>query len=249
MEADTKRGAVVLGGSRGIGLAAARALAGAGSDVVIGYRSDHAAADEAADSIAAESGRRVRSVCADLADIARTREAIGAAAQWLGGTIDVLCIPAGIEHLEHIDEATPEIYDTVFGTNTRGVYFAIQSALPFIPDGGRIVCLSSISASTPFANHAIYSASKAAVEAFVGCLAVDLAARSITVNAVAPGGTHTGLALDTAQRFGAHLDPRMFHLPFGRLAEPAEIASVIEFLASPAAGWITGQTIRVAGGQ
>jgi NAD(P)-dependent dehydrogenase (short-subunit alcohol dehydrogenase family) len=168
------------------------------------------------------------------------------AADTLGG-IGILCSNAGVEHFGELADVTAADFDRVFAVNTRGQFLAVQQAVAHMGTGGRIVCTSSVSADTPFPGHAVYSGSKAAVESMVRCLALDLAARDITINAIAPGGTRSDMAAEHGHRYETDLSTH--RLPFRRLGEPADIAKVMRFLTSPDSAWITGQTIRVSGGQ
>jgi len=237
--------AVITGGSRGIGRAEALALAAAGVRLVINYSRGSSAATRLVEEIAAAGGEAY-AVKADMAEPAQIGELMDTAAKTLGG-IDILCSNAGIEHFGALTEVAPEDFDRVFAVNTRGQFFAVARASEHMSDGGRIVCTSSVSATTPFAEHAIYSGSKAAVEGMVRCLALDLAPKGITINAIAPGGTYSDMADEYAHRYGAYVAAD--RLPFGRMAYPEDIAKVVRFLTAPDSGWITGQTIRIAGGQ
>lgn len=239
------RRALVTGGARGIGRAEALALADGGVHVALGYGRS---ADSAAQTVRDIEARGGRAFClpADVTDPDAVAELVAAAADRLGG-LDILVSNAGVEHFGDLGEITPAEFDAVFAVNTRGQFLAVQEAQRHMADGGRIICTSSVSASTAFPRHAVYSASKAAVEAMVACLALDLAPRGITINAVAPGATASDMATEYAADYDTDYAPTV--MPMGRFAEPADIARVVRFLASPDAGWITGQTIRVAGGQ
>jgi NAD(P)-dependent dehydrogenase (short-subunit alcohol dehydrogenase family) len=219
------RRAVVTGAGRGIGRAEALALAEAGAEVVVNYSRSEDAALAVVDEIKARGGRAC-AIGADMADPVAVGKLMSEARSRLGG-IDILCSNAGVEHFGALGE--------------------VKEAVPHMGPGGRIVCTSSVSAAEPFPKHALYSGSKAAVEAMVRCLALDLAALEITINAIAPGGTTSDMAAAYGHHYETDLAPH--RLPFGRLGQPADIAKVVRFLVSDDSAWITGQTIRVSGGQ
>lgn len=237
--------AVVTGAGRGIGKAEALALAASGARLVVNYAHDGDAAGRVVEEIRA-SGGEAYAVAADMADPQGPDDLMDRAVSLLGG-LDVLVSNAGVEHFGDLGTVGAAEFDAAFAVNTRGQFLAVQGAAGHMGQGGRIVCTSSMSATTAFPRHAVYSGSKRAVEAMVACLALDLAPRGIAINAIAPGGT----ASDMADQHGANYDsdyvPRA--LPSGRMGDPSDIASVVNFLCSPQSGWITGQTIRVAGGQ
>jgi 3-oxoacyl-[acyl-carrier protein] reductase len=240
---------LVTGGSRGIGAAVVRRLADEGATVAINYRSNA----EVAGKLAAEVGRGAFTVAGDVADPASVRVLVDTAAERLGG-LDVLISNAGIEHFGALAEITPEDFDRVFHTNVRGQLLVTQAAVPHLGAGGRIVLTSSISAYLGVNQHTLYAAGKAAVAAMAQQLSVELADRGIAINAIAPGGTLTDMAHEVSDKYvPPHLDvtPEAYFkgvATLGRLAEPAEIAAVVAFLASADAGYITGRTIQADGG-
>jgi 3-oxoacyl-[acyl-carrier protein] reductase len=244
--------AVITGGSRGIGRAAAIRLADEGAAVAVNYR----ASAEPAKALVAEltaRGARAVAIQADVADPARTADLMDQAAEALGG-IDILVSNAGIEYFGRLSEITPEDFDRVFATNARGQLFAVQHAVRHMGAGGRVLLMSSVSAHKSVFHHTLYAASKAAVEAMALNLAPELATREITINALAPGGTVTDMSAEVGHLYShpdIELDPavRMKAMcALGRFARPEEIAAVIAFLASAEASYITGRTIPVDGG-
>lgn len=237
--------AVVTGASRGIGRAEAIALADAGARVVVGY----GRSAEAADAVVAEIGARggeAYAVPADMADPDAVVALVERAAELLGG-IDVLVSNAGVEHFGALGSVSAAEFDATFAVNTRGQFLAVQAAQAHMGEGGRIVLTSSIAATTGVPGHALYAGSKAAVEAMVRCLALDLVRRGITVNAIAPGGTSSDMSVEN----GPHYDNDLTAIawPMGRYGTPEDITPTVLFLASPQSAWITGQTLRVSGGQ
>jgi NAD(P)-dependent dehydrogenase (short-subunit alcohol dehydrogenase family) len=244
--------AVVTGGSRGIGRAVATRLAAEGAAVAVNYRNDAQAAESLVETLVA-GGARAVAVQADVSDPDQTGRLMDEAADTLGG-LDILVSNAGIEHFGALEEITPADFDRVYATNTRGQLFAVQHAVRHFGASGRIVLTSSVSARKSVFHHTLYASSKAAVEAMALNLAAELGKRNVTINAIAAGGTTTGMAAEVSHKY-THPD-----LPIdqetglqvmgalGRLAEPAEIAAAVAFLVSDDARYVTGRTIPVDGG-
>lgn len=244
--------AVVTGGGRGIGRAVARRLAAEGAAVAVNYRNDEQAASSLVTELEA-GGARAIAVRADVSEPEQTGRLMDHVAETLGG-LDILVSNAGIEHFGALADITPEDFDRVFATNTRGQLFAVQHAVRHFTDGGRIVLTSSVSAHKSVFHHTLYAASKAAVEAMALNLAAELGRRGITVNAIAPGGTTTDMAAEVAHLYthpDLHVDQETAlstMAALGRLAEPDEIAAAVAFLVSDDARYVTGRTIPVDGG-
>ncbi|WP_053664004.1 SDR family NAD(P)-dependent oxidoreductase [Streptomyces sp. MMG1121] len=246
--------AVVTGGSRGIGAAVVRRLAGEGAAVAIGYRGNK----EAADALVAElvtAGGRAIALQADAAHPEQTGELIERTVSEFG-RLDVLASCAGIEHFDALEKIAPADFDRVFAVNTRGQLFAVQHAVARMSEGGRIVLTSSVSASRAFFRHTLYAASKAAVESMVLNLSAELGQKGITINAIAPGGTATDMAVAHG---ASYLHPDLVGkqdlsawlnvgVALRRLAEPSEIAAGYAFLASDDAAYMTGRTLQLDGG-
>lgn len=251
MTASPLRGqvAVVTGGSRGIGAAVASRFADEGASVVIGYRGSA----EAAQELAARFKAAGVDSLAVRADVAQPQELAGLVDRAVDtfGRLDILASCAGVEHFGPLSELTPETVDRVFAVNTRGQLLAAQYAAARMTEGGRIILTSSVAARRTVFEHTLYAASKAAVEAMVRCLSVELGRRGITVNAVAPGATATDMAAEN----GARYQPPDLELPLGtwlavshalgRIARPDEVAGAYAFLAGRDAGYITGRTLPV----
>ncbi|WP_328608480.1 SDR family oxidoreductase [Amycolatopsis sp. NBC_00345] len=250
----TDKVALVTGGSRGIGAAVAARLAAEGAAVAIGYRGNQAAADDLVARLRAD-GARAFAAQADVADPEQTKALVEAAVAEFG-RLDVLASCAGIEHFGALENLTPADFDRVFAVNTRGQLFAVQHAAAHLPDGGRIVLTSSVSASRAVFGHTLYASSKAAVESMVLNLSAELGKRGITVNAIAPGGTATDMAAENAAHYQhPDLAGRLSmdewltsHGALGRLATPAEVAAGYAFLASGDAAYMTGRTLQLDGG-
>jgi 3-oxoacyl-[acyl-carrier protein] reductase len=240
------RSVVVTGGSRGIGLGIARVFAGAGARVLVVGR-DRSALDAAADRLE-DAGGEVSTVVADVSDRDQCDRMAATAVERHGG-IDVLCANAGIFPSARLTDMTPDDLETVLATNFKGTVFAVQACLgPLTASGhGRIVVTSSITGPiTGYPGWSHYGASKAAQLGFVRTAAMELAPSGTTINAVLPGNVFTegldGLGQD-------YLDGMTASIPQRKLGSTADIGYAALFFASDEAGYITGQTLVVDGGQ
>jgi 2-hydroxycyclohexanecarboxyl-CoA dehydrogenase len=242
--------AIVTGGARGIGRAIVEQLTQAGADVVIGdFRLDEAQAT--ASDIQKASGRQVRAVRADVTDLKQV-EALRDAALEAFGKIDILVNNAGWDRLMPFLKTTPEHWDKIIAVNYKGVIHTCYAVLPHMAERkqGSIVNISSDSARVGSMGEAIYSGAKAAVVAFSKTLAREHARDNIRVNVVCPGLADTPLLSEIQQEpFGQKvLGSIVNFVPLKRLAKPEDIAPLVVFLASEAAGYITGQVTSVNGG-
>jgi 3-oxoacyl-[acyl-carrier protein] reductase len=241
MEKDLSgKNALVTGASRGIGRAIAEELAARGAKVAVNHRSNRAAAQETVDAIASRGGTAI-AVQADVAVMADLYRMFDEAEAGLG-PLDIVVANAGTAVIKPMIEHTLEDYNHTFDTNARGAFFTLQQAARRIRDGGRIVAISTGGTRMWVPQTSLYQGSKGAVEQFVRTLSREVGARRITVNAVLPGFTDTDLLPQRDRAIAAGMSP------FGRIGEPAEVAAAVGFLASPAAGWITGQNIGAGGG-
>jgi len=238
---------VVTGGSKGIGKGIAGVFARAGANVLLAARDEQALA-ATAEELGHEAGGRIATVSADVSrtqDCARIAET--AMAQ-LGG-IDVLCANAGIFPDKPFAELTEEDVDTVFDCNVKGTIFMVQACLPALEASGRgrVVVTSSITGPlTGYPGWAHYGASKAAQLGFLRTAAIELAPRRITLNAVLPGNIATEGLADLGEEYRAGMEAA---IPQHRLGSVEDIGFAALFLATEEAGYITGQTIVVDGGQ
>jgi 3-oxoacyl-[acyl-carrier protein] reductase len=242
---DGKR-VLVTGASRGIGRAAAEAMAAAGAKVAINYARSSAEAEEAAAAVRAAGNGDVEVVQADVAD----PEAVNAlfrrlSERWDG--IDVVVNNAGMARNGFVMLMSPETWDEVIGVNLRGPFLCARAALrPMIRQRwGRIINVISPAALLGKEGAANYAAAKGGLLSFTKSLAREVGRYGITVNAVCPGLVETrmieGMAADERRRFTEQI-------ALGRFGEPAEVAQAIRFLASPAAAYVTGAMLGVDGG-
>jgi 3-oxoacyl-[acyl-carrier protein] reductase len=243
--------ALVTGASRGIGRAIAHKLAGDGAFVLVHGRKPGGDSDGVAREIQAAGGSAACVYAELLEDDGPEKlqqQADSLLLQALGDPgIDVLVNNAGVIRRETIESVTHAEFDRTLGVNLRAPFFLIQQLLPRLRDGGRIVNVSSMGTRVAYPTMAAYSPAKAGLEALTRLLAVHLGPRGITVNAVAPGLTDTGMNPLSPGTPAA--DQAIATIALGRLGQPADIADVIAFLASEEARWVTGQCIEVSGGQ
>jgi len=237
--------AVVTGGGRGIGAAIVRRLSQEGAAVVF----CDIALDEETDLLVQELTAKGATVRALLADVRKQEDAerVVAAAQEEFGRVDILVNNAGIIRDKLVLMMTPEEWDMVLGVNLTGVYNFSKAAAEVMlrQRSGKIINMSSVAGGSGGRGQANYAASKGGINAFTRALALELAKRNITVNAVAPGVVVTSLSKNVRT---LTKDAIKGMVPLGRYAEPEDIAGVVLFLASPAADYITGQVITVDGG-
>ena len=249
MEFKGKR-VLVTGGSRGIGAAICRTFARLGADVAVNYVEDSGERNRAdADGVAAEiAGFGVRAGVfeADVSDAERVERMVKASRGFLGG-IDILVNNAAILRDKTLKKMSPDEGDSVIDVNLGGVFNTCRCVVGEMTDRGwgRIVNLSSVSGVVGFFGQANYSAAKAGVIGFTKAIAREVAAKGVTVNAIAPGIVDTEMAGLIPEEVRAEF---LRQIPMKRFAQPSEIADVVAFLASNRAAYITGQTIQVNGG-
>jgi 3-oxoacyl-[acyl-carrier protein] reductase len=239
--------AVVTGASKGIGAAIAEHLAAAGAAVVVNYASSKAGADAVVTRIR-QAGGKATAVQADVSKLedvhrlfAETKKAFG--------KLDILVNNAGIYEFAPLEAINPEHFHKQFDLDVLGLLLTTQEAVKhFGQDGGSIINISSVAATLAPPNASVYSGVKAAVNAITRSLAQELGPRKIRVNAVSPGVIETE-GLHTTGISGSDFEKQaVAQTPLGRIGQPRDIAPAVVFLASAESAYITGETLRIAGG-
>jgi NAD(P)-dependent dehydrogenase (short-subunit alcohol dehydrogenase family) len=241
----TGKTALVTGASRGIGRASALALAKAGAQVLVHYGRGAAEADSVVTDIR-NTGGRADKVAADLSAPDGAHTLAKQARAVVGDRLDILVANAGVSKAATIEDTTVEDFDNLFAVNVRAPFFLVQQLLPILGAGSSVVLLSSLAAHAAVGNLSACAATKGAVDTLVKHFAAAFGPRGIRVNAVAPGVIDTDMS-----NFAKTDDGRRFVLgmqALQRVAAPADVGSVVAFLASDDARWITGDTVRVDGG-
>lgn len=238
--------AVVTGASKGIGASIAKHLAAAGAAVVVNYSSSKSGADRVVQEIVEQGGRAI-AVQADVAkadDIQR----LFAETQRAFGKVDILVNNAGVYEFAPIEHVTADHYHKIFDLNVLGLLLTTQEANKHLTDGCSIINISSVVVTLSPAATAVYSASKAAVDAITRSLAKELGPRGIRVNSVNPGMIETegmrSAGLHESE-FRAQIESQT---PLGRIGQPDDIAPAVVYLASSDAKWVTGESLTISGG-
>jgi len=237
------RSVLVTGGSKGIGKGIARVFAEAGAKVAVVAR--HL---DQAETAAWEIGQGAFGLAGDVTSLASMQAAMQAAATRSGG-LDVLCANAGIFPPSRLEEMTSEQWDEVIDTNLKGTFHAVRAAIPYLKqsDQGRVVITSSITGPiTGYPGWTHYGASKAGQLGFMRTACIELAKYGITVNAVMPGNILTEGLIGMGEAYQATMAASV---PLKRLGTVADIGHAALYFASKEAGYVTGQTIIVDGGQ
>jgi 3-oxoacyl-[acyl-carrier protein] reductase len=235
--------ALITGGSRGIGAAIAKRLAADGATVGITYSTAKEKADEVVRSIESAGGRAL-AIQADNNDPDAVKNAVIETVKVFDG-IDVLVNNAGVAIFKPLDEFSLDEFDRTFAVNVRAVFVAAQEAARHLKDGGRIITIGSINADRmPIVGGSVYGMSKAAVAGLTRGLARDLGPRGITVNVVQPGPVDT----DMNPANGPFAETLTGFLAIKRYGESDEIASMVSYLASDEAAYVTGACLTIDGG-
>jgi 3-oxoacyl-[acyl-carrier protein] reductase len=242
----TGKVAVVTGASKGIGAAIARSLAAEGASVVVNYASSRAGADAVVAAITGAGGKAV----AVAGDVSRKAEAEGiiSAAIRAFGRLDILVNNSGVFAFSALEEITEESFHRQFNVNVLGLLLTTQAAARHLGEGGSVINIGSVVTRITPPGSAIYTGTKGAVGAITGVLARELGPRKIRVNAVNPGmveteGTHAAGFMGS----DFHKDA-IVKTPLGRIGQPDDIASIVTFLASDDARWLTGEELVASGG-
>lgn len=235
--------ALVTGGSRGIGAAIARQLAGAGADIALTY----VRSMDKATAVVAEIealGRRGLAIKADNLDAAAVEAAVALTHARLG-RLDILVNSAGIWHAGAINTVTLEQLDETMAVNFRAPFVASKAAAAVMHEGGRIISIgSNLAERVPGEGISLYSASKAALVGLTKGLARDLGPRGITVNVVHPGSTDT----DMNPADGQHADAQRSLMAIPQFGTPEDIAGLVAWLAGPQGRFVTGAALTIDGG-
>ena len=246
IERDLEGGTVlVTGGGRGIGLAISTAYARRGANVVIAYLRQREAAEEACSRIS-EHGVKAVPIRCHVGEV-DALEGLFAQIDEMFGRLDAFISNAATGVIRPAMQLDHKAWDWTMDSNARPLLLGAREASRLMDKGGDIVALSSLGSTRVLPGYAVVGASKAAIEALVRYLAVELAEQHIRVNCVAPGVVDT----DALRHFPARddiIDRALSSTPAGRLATPDDVADTVMFLTSPAARMITGQTITVDGG-
>lgn len=234
--------ALVTGGARGIGAAIVKRLAEDGASVAFTYVSAQNKADELVQEIKSAGGQAL-AIRADSADAGAVKGAVEETIQALGG-IDILVNNAGISGLTPYDQFDLEEFDRMIAINLKAIFVAVQAAGPQMKQGGRVINIGSVAAEfNPFPGNSLYVSTKAAVAGLTRALARDLAPQGVTVNNIQPGMIDTDMNPENGSYASA-----VQMIPLGRYGRASEIASMVAYIASPEAGYITGATLNVDGG-
>jgi 3-oxoacyl-[acyl-carrier protein] reductase len=243
----TDKVAVVTGASKGIGAGIAKQLAAEGAAVVVNYASSKTDADKVVDEISKRGGKAI----AVQGDVAKKKdiERLFAEAKEAFGKIDILVNNAGVYDFKPLEEITENEFHREFNTNVLGMMLATQESLKhFGPEGGSVINIGSLASSLTPPTAVIYNATKGAVDAITRTLAKELGPKKIRVNSINPGMVITEGAVAGGYTEGDMRKMFESQTPLGRVGETDDIAPAAVFFASDDSKWITGETLRVAGG-
>jgi len=242
----TGKVAVVTGASKGIGASIAKQLAAEGASVVVNYASSKTGADKVVSEITSAGGKAV----AVQGDVARKAdiERLFAETKKAFGRLDILVNNAGIYEFSPLENITEEQFHKHFNLNVLGLILTTQEAVKQFPGMSSVINISSVASTGAPAGASVYSATKGAVDTITKALAKELGPRKIRVNAVNPGmveteGVHAAGIIESD--FRKQIEAQT---PLGRIGQPQDIAPTVVFLASEDSGWMTGESLVIAGG-
>ena len=239
--------AVVTGASKGIGAGIAKHLAAEGAAVVVNYASSKTDADKVVDEITKRGGKAI-AVQGNVAKKAEV-ERLFAAATKAFGKIDILVNNAGVYEFVPLEQVTEEQIHKTFDVNVFGLLLTTQEAIKhFDSDGGSIINIGSLASSLTPPTAVVYNATKGAVDAITRTLAKELGPRKIRVNSINPGMVETEGAIAGGYTEGDMRKSFEAQTPLGRIGQTEDIGPAAVFLASDDSSWITGETLRIAGG-
>jgi 3-oxoacyl-[acyl-carrier protein] reductase len=242
----TGKVAVVTGASKGIGAAIAKSLAAEGASIVVNYASSKAGADTVVAAITAAGGKAV-AVGGNVSKAAEANGIIDAAIKNYG-RLDILVNNSGVYEFTPIEAITEEQFHKAFNVNVLGLLLTTQAALKHLSEGASIINIGSVASRITPPNSAVYTGTKAAVDAITGVLSRELGPKKIRVNTINPGvveteGTHSGGVIGSDFEKAA-----IAQTPLGRIGQPGDIASIAVFLASEDSAWLTGEQLLATGG-
>ena len=239
--------AIVTGASKGIGAEISKVLAEAGASVAVNYASSKEGADRVVADITAKGGKAI-AVKGDVAKAADV-EAIFAETKKAFGSLDIVVNNAGVYAFQPLEALTEDEFHRLFNINVLGTILAAREALKYFgPNGGSIINVSSVASTASMPTTVSYSATKGAVDAVTRVLAAELGPKKIRVNGIAPGPVETE-GVHSLGIIGTDFEKQMVAgTPLGRIGQPVDVAKVALFLASDESGWVSGETIRAAGG-
>ncbi|MET1259779.1 SDR family oxidoreductase [Flagellimonas sp. DF-77] len=249
---ETKKIALVTGGSRGLGKDMALNLAQKGLGVVLTYQSNKSAADATVAEISALGGSAI-ALPLDARDVKSFSQFSERLRHTLGETFDLpkfdyLINNAGFGYHGSVQDTTEAAFDDLINVHFKGVYFLTQSLLPHMNDGGGIVNISSGLARFSFPGYSAYAAMKGAIEVYTRYLAKELGDRRIKANTVAPGAINTDFNKERFQETPQVVDMIASLTALGRVGEATDIGAIVAFLCTDDAAWVNGQRIEASGG-
>jgi 3-oxoacyl-[acyl-carrier protein] reductase len=243
----TGKVAVVTGASKGIGAGIAQELAAQGAAVVVNYASSKEGADKVAASINKAGGKAI-AVGGSVAN-AEDIEKLFAETKKAFGKLDILVNNAGVYGFQPLEAITAEDFDWMYGINVKGLLLATKAGVALFPEeGGSVINIGSVASELGPPASAVYSGTKGAVDSITKVLAKELGSKKIRVNAVNPGPVVTE-GFKSAGVEGSDFEKQMIaNTPLGRVGQPQDVATVVAFLASDDARWLTGSLLQAAGG-